>query len=303
MGTQLYHMISNIGQALHPYVPIRSRSSASQKHPLAVSIENVPLVDLRSHQGDNLIPETRRPRWFDGFHFGTRCCVVAVALVSLLHLILTVTVVSKIKLVGGTAVVQDGDCSTTKRLDIWLHLLINLFSTVLLGSSNYGIQCLSAPTRSDINKAHRQHKWMDIGVPSLRNLKHISWPRALWGLLYFRYCNYVAMFVNSNRADADSHCRRHNNSRALPSIYRLSCKSFALDCNTPPISTTPSQVVHVRQPKTLVHDHSTLPRHFYRGHQSSQHGHPYRRRPWPSTSCRLRQPLPPLSHRLSKIPR
>ena len=36
------------------------------------------------------------------------------------------------------------------------------------------MQCLSSPTREEINIAHRKHKWLDIGMPSLRNLRHIS---------------------------------------------------------------------------------------------------------------------------------
>lgn len=72
----------------------------------------------------------------------------------------------------------------TKRLDLWLHLGINLLSTILLGASNYTMQCLSAPTRDEINKAHQQRIYLDIGVPSVRNLGRISQRRRrLWWLL------------------------------------------------------------------------------------------------------------------------
>lgn len=72
----------------------------------------------------------------------------------------------------------------TKKLDLWLHLVINLLSTLLLGASNYTMQCLSAPTRNDINKAHQQRVSVDIGIPSVRNLRRISWRRVvLWWLL------------------------------------------------------------------------------------------------------------------------
>ena len=36
------------------------------------------------------------------------------------------------------------------------------------------MQCLSAPTRKEVNVAHAQGKWLDIGVPSMRNLKSIA---------------------------------------------------------------------------------------------------------------------------------
>lgn len=72
----------------------------------------------------------------------------------------------------------------TKKLDLWLHLGINLLSTLLLGASNYTMQCLSAPTRDEINKAHRQRIFLDIGLPSVRNLRRISRRRmTLWWLL------------------------------------------------------------------------------------------------------------------------
>ena len=48
------------------------------------------------------------------------------------------------------------------------------------------MQCLSSPTRKDIDKAHAQHRWLDIGIPGVRNLGSISRSRRLlWGLLAF----------------------------------------------------------------------------------------------------------------------
>ena len=46
------------------------------------------------------------------------------------------------------------------------------------------MQCLTSPTRDEIDKAHARHDWLDIGVPGLRNLRRISWDRVgLWWLL------------------------------------------------------------------------------------------------------------------------
>ena len=85
---------------------------------------------------------------------------------------------------GGIATIQEGDCNETKRLDLWLHLGINSLSTLLLGASNYTMQCLSAPTRDEISNAHRQQITMDIGIPSIRNLRRVSWRRiSLWWLI------------------------------------------------------------------------------------------------------------------------
>jgi hypothetical protein len=67
-----------------------------------------------------------------------------------------------------------GSCSTANRLNTAVHLLINILSTVLLAASNFCMQLLIAPTRNQINRAHRKRQWLDIGIPSLRNFRHVS---------------------------------------------------------------------------------------------------------------------------------
>lgn len=71
---------------------------------------------------------------------------------------------------NGVGVLYEASCGTTKRANIGVHLLINVLSSALLGASNYCMQCLSAPTRPEVNKAHRKGSWLDIGIPSLRNI-------------------------------------------------------------------------------------------------------------------------------------
>lgn len=54
----------------------------------------------------------------------------------------------------------------------------------VLGTGNYTLQCLSSPTREEVNQAHRQRIPLDIGIPSLTNLRRLSWPSIfLWCLL------------------------------------------------------------------------------------------------------------------------
>jgi hypothetical protein len=77
-----------------------------------------------------------------------------------------------------------GSCGQASTLNTWSHLVINVLSTCLLAGSNFCMQCLVAPTRKDLDTAHAQNKWLDIGVPSVRNLLHISkLRRLLWTLL------------------------------------------------------------------------------------------------------------------------
>lgn len=84
----------------------------------------------------------------------------------------------------GLGTIREGSCSETKNLAMWIHLGINVLSTLLLGASNYTMQCLASPTREDINRAHGQSVWLDIGTPSIRNLLRISRSRiSLWWLV------------------------------------------------------------------------------------------------------------------------
>lgn len=84
----------------------------------------------------------------------------------------------------GARTLYQGNCDTTKNINIGIHLLINILSTVLLGASNYCMQCMSAPTRHEVDKAHTKFKWVDIGIPSLRNLGRIRGTRlVLWLIL------------------------------------------------------------------------------------------------------------------------
>jgi hypothetical protein len=99
---------------------------------------------------------------------------------------LTVFAASQFESQRGVGLIYQGDCATVGKLNLWLHLLINLLSTGMLSASNYCMQLQAAPTRSNIDEAHKAGKWLDIGVPSLRNLGHINgWRKASWALLAF----------------------------------------------------------------------------------------------------------------------
>ena len=77
-----------------------------------------------------------------------------------------------------------GDCSRTEKISAGLHVIINVLSTLLLGASNMCMQLLVAPTRSEIDKAHKDFVWLDIGVPSFRNLRYIGKERlVIWIIL------------------------------------------------------------------------------------------------------------------------
>lgn len=85
---------------------------------------------------------------------------------------------------GGIANLYRGDCGKNESINTWIHLFINVLSTLLLAGSNYTMQVLVAPTRLEINRAHYRKRWLDVGLQSVRNLFHIIKTRAaLWWML------------------------------------------------------------------------------------------------------------------------
>ena len=111
-------------------------------------------------------------------------CAATATSVLLINFSLTLWASVKYGLHGGLATLQEGSCQKTKELSLWLHLMINILSTILLSASNYCMQCLASPSREEVDQAHRRHVWLDIGVPSVRNLRQVSWFKiTLWWLL------------------------------------------------------------------------------------------------------------------------
>lgn len=84
----------------------------------------------------------------------------------------------------GVVELYRGDCAIIKRADVGAHIVINVLGMVLLCASNLTLQLLVAPTRKEVDAAHAKGTWLDIGIPSLRNLRGITRSRAiLWSLL------------------------------------------------------------------------------------------------------------------------
>lgn len=106
-------------------------------------------------------------------------CSVVAFLVFLANLVTTIYFRTRWQTVSGLGTIFRGDCSQSHQLSSRLHLAINVLSTILFAASNFCMQHLAAPTRKQIDQAHRKYIWLDIGVPSFRNLRHISMKRTM----------------------------------------------------------------------------------------------------------------------------
>ncbi|EEP78515.1 predicted protein [Uncinocarpus reesii 1704] len=99
--------------------------------------------------------------------------------------------------VNASLILYRGNCATSKNINLWLHLVLNVFSTGVLASSNFFMQVLSSPSRSEVNAAHKDDTPLEIGVPSLRNLFYISYyKKVLWALFLISSVP-IHLFFNS----------------------------------------------------------------------------------------------------------
>ncbi|CAK7230636.1 hypothetical protein SCUCBS95973_007642 [Sporothrix curviconia] len=61
-------------------------------------------------------------------------------------------------------------CSAARSVAWVLRAVLALFTMALLAGAQYVFQVLSSPTRAELDAAHLSRQWLDIGVPSLRNV-------------------------------------------------------------------------------------------------------------------------------------
>lgn len=84
--------------------------------------------------------------------------------------LIVVCIIFRNEINGGIGTVYEGHCDTVSKYATLSHVLINVLGAMLLSASNYTMQVVCAPTRSDIDRAHERGDWLDIGVPSFRNI-------------------------------------------------------------------------------------------------------------------------------------
>ena len=127
--------------------------------------------------------KSRLRRFRGGWRTSVSWGIAGIIAVLIVNVTILAWLYSESLVTGSTVVVHEGSCAQTTKVSTWCHLAINLLSTLMLGASNFGMQCLSAPTRSEIDTVHRKHSCLDIGLPNLRNLLGICRPRLIIWLL------------------------------------------------------------------------------------------------------------------------
>ncbi|KAM0492792.1 hypothetical protein ACHAP8_009644 [Fusarium lateritium] len=84
----------------------------------------------------------------------------------------------------GQSILHRGNCDTTAKANLWIHLAINIIGTGVLASSNFFMQSLVAPTRREVDAAHKAGQWLEIGVQSLKNIRFLGWRKVLFWSLF-----------------------------------------------------------------------------------------------------------------------
>ena len=170
-------------------VSVRSIQSFTSKNDHAPFLDHIPDFQLSTPPPPSLKEILRSaahravPRQLHGWKLGALGASILAGFSLLVNIVAAAWLKSH-KQGSGLVEVYRGSCEVVADIDLWSHLAINVLSTLLLGGSNYCMQCLCAPTRVDVDRAHQRWRFVDIGVQSVRNLRSI--PRgktSLWCIL------------------------------------------------------------------------------------------------------------------------
>lgn len=105
----------------------------------------------------------------------------------------------------GVGTLSFGSCSKAGITNSLWHVILNILSSLFLGAGNYCMQIFVAPSRKEMDRAHQRGVSLDIGVPSIKNLRYIDRKRVLlWlatGILAtFLHLLYVTRFSYSHQS-------------------------------------------------------------------------------------------------------
>ncbi|KAF4435890.1 hypothetical protein F53441_13398 [Fusarium austroafricanum] len=129
-------------------------------------------MSISSEENDNTRAGrvAQRPAWL-------RLATINMALLIILALVLLAVLIYGCVRAGSlnaAFILFQGPCSTSQKINISVHLLLNVFSTLILASSNFFMQIINAPSRADLDRAHARSGWVNIGVPSMRNFIYLG---------------------------------------------------------------------------------------------------------------------------------
>lgn len=113
-------------------------------------------------------------RQLTGWRGGVLLICIVTSLVLVVGFVCLILAVSKTRMLGGESTVYAGSCANTARVEWGIRTVANIAAIVMLAGANYVFQVLTSPTRAEVSAAHDSRRWLDIGIPSIRNLRSIA---------------------------------------------------------------------------------------------------------------------------------
>jgi hypothetical protein len=164
-----------------------------------ITLERQPLADNVQSGGFLHRRYLSKYQVLTGWRVGVLAAFVGTMAVCLFNIIMTAYIVAEPwgPRRGAFGLLYTGSCDRARSLNVWIHLIVNILSTLLLGASNYCMQVLCAPTRDELVQAHAIQLWLHIGVPSFRNLRFIARDRAYVWLALFLSSIPLHLLFNS----------------------------------------------------------------------------------------------------------
>ncbi|KAI5927446.1 hypothetical protein F4810DRAFT_366955 [Camillea tinctor] len=136
-------------------------------------------------------------RHFTGWRGGVVFNTLLAFIILVVGIICLILVITRTKLNSGESTIYSGNCTTANNINIGIHVVINVLTIAILSGANHVFQVLSSPTRQEVSAAHENKWWLDIGVPSLRNLIHISGFRVTLGVIILAIAVVTQVIYNA----------------------------------------------------------------------------------------------------------
>ena len=171
-----------------------------------------------------LVRASRKQRYrFKSWKIGVASAAIMTTSVLITNLAFALWGYIQFTLEDGIGTAIEGSCDKVTNWNFGLHIVINILSSAMLSASNYTMQCVTAPTRNECDRAHKRGHWLDVGILSFRNIVLIGLQRKiLWALLAVSSTPIHLLYNSSvfKTLDANAYTAVHVGSRLMDKDYR-----------------------------------------------------------------------------------
>lgn len=144
----------------------------------------------------NKVPSSSSSR-FSGWRGGLLAATISLAICVVVELVLLIVALKLSSPVSGLGTLYFGSCDRVKKLSDYLLIVLNVIGTITIGTSNYVMQTLTAPSRRQIDKAHANGSFLDIGISSPSNIRQLGGRRRVMYFLLGASTVPIHLWLNS----------------------------------------------------------------------------------------------------------